>query len=277
MEQPALKPLLLDLLDFVQQRQQMLLAELNDSEREVSGTPALWAARDHIAHITFWKQHLVLTLAALARSETPPVKGNAEVLNPQVFEEQRQRPWPDILLEAQQVHADLLTNLQPFTDADLARDLQLAHEGEDGTVAESQPLWSVILSQGFWHPLEHFTQFYLDRDDVLHASRVQQAWADRVMQPGVPPFIQSIGLYTLALFYATTKQEAPTREALRQATAINPDPTMESIVLYHLARFYASTNQKSKAQETLSHVLALNPALSEFCEQDPDLRPLLEE
>jgi hypothetical protein len=54
------------------------------------------------------------------------------VLNPQVFEEQRQRPLSDILLESQQVHADLLAHLQHFTDADLARDLQLAHDGEDG-------------------------------------------------------------------------------------------------------------------------------------------------
>lgn len=277
MEKPALKPVLLYLLDFAQAKQQMLLAELDEGEREVFGTPVLWAARDHVAHITFWKRHLSLTLAALARSERPPVKGNAEVLNPQVFEEQRQRPLSDILLESQQVHTDLLAHLQHFTDDDLARELQLAYEREDGIVAESQPLWSAILSQGFWHPLEHFTQFYLDRDYVLYASCIQQAWADRVMQPEVPAVIQSIGLYTLALFYATTKQEAPANKALQQALALNPDPTMESIVLYHLVSFYAATKQEVKAQKALLRALTLNPSLAEFFRQDADIRPLLEE
>ncbi len=275
MEQSLLKPVLLDLLDFAQSRQQMLLAELNDSEREVPGTMDLWAARDHVAHITFWKRHLSLTLAALVRSEKPPFKGNVEMLNPQVFEEQRNRPLSDILLEAEQVHAGLISHLQHFTDDDLARDLQLAHEEENGAIAENQPLWSFILSQGFWHPLEHFTQFYLDHDNVQHATCIQQAWAERVALPSVSHIIQSIGLYTLALFYATTKQEAHSQEALRQALTLNPDPITESIVLYHLVRFYASSHQEAKAQETLRRVLTLNPALIEFCEQDPDIRPLL--
>lgn len=102
---------------------------------------------------------------------------------------------------------------------------------------EGQPLWDAILSSGFWHPQSHFTQFYLDRNDVLRATQIQEAWADNVMQ-----------------------REAPT--------------VMRSIALYNLACFYATMNQVTKAQEVLRQALVLNPALTEFFKQDPDLASL---
>ncbi|MDQ2716113.1 MAG: hypothetical protein M3Z08_14500 [Chloroflexota bacterium] len=61
----SLKPMLLDLLDFTQITQHTLIAELDDAERTTSGTPIHWSARDHVAHLTFWKRHLVCQLHAL--------------------------------------------------------------------------------------------------------------------------------------------------------------------------------------------------------------------
>lgn len=275
MSQTLLKPVLLDLLNITQVAQQKLITELNDTERTAVGTQGHWSARDYVAHLTFWKRHLAFTLIALARSETPSGKGDAEALNAQVFEEQRERPWSDILLDAQQAHAELLASVECFTEDDFARaDWFLPKDGDEGAFSEGQPLWSIILGNGFWHLLEHFTQFYLDRNDVLRATQVQQAWTDKVIQPEVPSVIQSIGLYTLANFYTTTKQEASARESLRQAVALNPDPVMESFVLYNLASFHASINQVAKAQEVLRHALTLNPDLAEFSKQDPDLASL---
>ncbi|TMD94527.1 MAG: hypothetical protein E6I79_02420 [Chloroflexi bacterium] len=72
-----LKPALLDLLNFTQATQQTLIAELNETEREAPGTSVHWSARDHVAHLTFWKHHLSRHLGALCRSETPPSKGDA--------------------------------------------------------------------------------------------------------------------------------------------------------------------------------------------------------
>lgn len=224
MEHPPLKLLLLDLLTATQTTQHTLVRELNDTERTAIGTLVHWSARDHVAHLTFWKQRLSLTLAALARSETPPSKGDIEALNAQVFAEQRERPWSDILLEAEQAHADLLAHLEHFTEEDLARShWLLLEDGEDGIVPQGQPLWSSILSNGYWHPQEHFTQFYLDRNDVLHATQLQEAWTGNVMQREVPPVMQSIALCQLASFYAATNQRASAQAALRQALALNPD------------------------------------------------------
>ena len=225
------KRVLLDLLDDTQVEQQRLISELNDTEREASGTSAHWSARDHIAHLTFWKQHLSRTLAALARSETPPSKGDTEALNAQVFEEQRERPWSDILLEAKQAHADLLANLEHLTEEDLDKSHWYwlpRDDGEDGSFPEGQPLWSIILSNGYWHLQEHFTQFYLDRNDVSHATQLQEAWTENMMQREVPPVIQSIALCQPAIFYATTNQKAKAQEMWHQALAL--DPTLTEIL-----------------------------------------------
>ena len=146
-----------------------------------------------------------------------------------------------------------------------------SEEGEEAP----QPLRDRILNHGFRHPLEHFTQFYLERDDVEQATRMQQRWADSVQRPELPAGIRAISLYTLALFYATTKQEIPALETLRQARAFNPDPGIQSIILYTLAHSYATSQQPARAAKSLREALALNPALAEYSRADPDLQHLL--
>ncbi len=213
-----LKPVLLDLLNFTQIAQQTLITELNDTEREAPSISARWSARDHVAHLTFWKHHLSQHLGALARSEEPPSKGDTEALNAQVFEEQRKRSWADILLDAEQAHIDLLASVERFSEDDLGSSgWPPPQDGAQGVFSESPPLWGIILGNGFWHLLEHFTQFYLDRNEVVRATELQQALADKVMQEDLPGDMQSIGLYTLALFYAMTKQGASAQEALSRA------------------------------------------------------------
>jgi hypothetical protein len=88
MSSKPLKPALLDLLNFPQAAQQTLIIELDETERETPGTSGRWSARDHVAHLTFWKHHLSRHLGALARWEGPPSKGDTEALNAQVFQEQ---------------------------------------------------------------------------------------------------------------------------------------------------------------------------------------------
>ncbi len=62
MTQHAFKPVLLDLLRQAQMSQNTFIQELSPSERAALGTPELWAAKDHVAHMTFWRQRLVLRL-----------------------------------------------------------------------------------------------------------------------------------------------------------------------------------------------------------------------
>ncbi len=223
MEQPSLKPLLRDLLTFAQTAQATFVRELSEAERTAIGSSAHWSARDHVAHLTFWKQDDCVMLAALARSESPPSAGDTDMLNKRVFEEQRERSWEAILFDTQQVHAELLASVGRLSEDDLARTDWFPPAGEsENTTPESQPLWDLMLSHGFWHPLEHLTQFYLERDEVLRATQVQHAWVDKVNQPEIPATLRGIGLATLASFYLGTSRPSSAQEPLRQALAFHP-------------------------------------------------------
>lgn len=225
MEHILLKPMLLDLLNDTQSAQQALLAGLSDSERGAIGTPEHWSARDHVAHITFWKQRHSLILAALARNETPPRFDDVEHLNAQTFEEQRQRQWPDVLLESERAHIELIAHVQRFTEDDLASSKWFTQDEDDGVFPTGRPLWDAILGSGYWHPQAHFTQFYLDRNDVAGATHMQEAWVNTLEQYEVLPAMRGITLYNLACFYATTNQSEKAPAVLRQALLLNPDLT----------------------------------------------------
>src|SRR6185437_7125828 len=106
-EQPF-RSVLLDLLRQARLDQAAFLQALSAAERAAIGTPEHWSAKDHIAHMTFWRQRLVLKLIAILRQETPPASEDFEQLNPQIFEEQRERPWSDILSEDEQVYHALI-------------------------------------------------------------------------------------------------------------------------------------------------------------------------
>ncbi|HVB72890.1 MAG TPA: hypothetical protein VNE38_04975, partial [Ktedonobacteraceae bacterium] len=108
MTQRAFKPILLDLLRQAQLSQNAFFEELIPAELAAIGTPEYWSAKDHVAHMTFWRQRLVFRLQALIRQETQPQPDDFEQLNPIIFEKQRYRPWSEILSESDQVYAELI-------------------------------------------------------------------------------------------------------------------------------------------------------------------------
>ncbi|MDQ2713822.1 MAG: hypothetical protein M3Z08_02835 [Chloroflexota bacterium] len=68
-------------------------------------TPDLWSVKDHVAHMTFWRQHLVLKLDASLQHQAQPLSvGTFEERNPVVFAEQQHRPWADIHAESEQAY-----------------------------------------------------------------------------------------------------------------------------------------------------------------------------
>src|SRR5579884_3688159 len=99
MSEPHFKPFLLDLLRQGQISQNTFFQELPPAELDIVGTLNYWTAKDHVAHLTFWRQRLVLRLQALFRREPQPKTEPFEKLNPIIFEENRYRSWPEILSE----------------------------------------------------------------------------------------------------------------------------------------------------------------------------------
>ena len=71
MPESAFKPILLDLIRDARRAQVEFVAALDATERAAIGTPDHWSAKDHVAHMTFWRQQLILKLQAIVAHETP--------------------------------------------------------------------------------------------------------------------------------------------------------------------------------------------------------------
>jgi len=165
MTQHAFKPILIDLLRQAQISQNTFMQELTPAERAAIGTPELWAAKDHVAHMTFWRQRLVLRLQALLRKAPQPKSEDFEELNPLIFEEQRYRSWSDIIAESDQVYADLIALADQLSEEDLT-----AFNRFDW-MQEGMPLYTSFMGNCYEHTQNHLAQYSI-RVNTIHPTGV---------------------------------------------------------------------------------------------------------
>ncbi len=216
MTQHAFKPVLLDLLRQAQISQNTFMQELPLAERTALGTPELWAAKDHVAHMTFWRQRLVLIVQAILRKAPHPTSEDFEELNPIIFEEQRSRSWSEIMTESDHVYADLIA----LTDQLAEEDLTAFHRFD--WMDEGMPLYTSFMGNCYEHTQNHLAQYSVDRDDLERALDTYEAWAKRVLEAGVPETLQGYVFYNLACFYATHSRVEKASMPLQQAFTLYP-------------------------------------------------------
>jgi tetratricopeptide (TPR) repeat protein len=216
MNDQPFKPILLDLLHQAHLDLGAFLQELNDVEHTAIGTPERWSAKDHIAHLTFWRQRLALKLAAILCQETPSSFENFLQLNDQVFEEHHHRPWSDIFLEAEHSYYTLTTLTQQLREEDL-----VAFNRFDW-IPNQEPLYTLFMGFSYEHAQQHLAQYYLDRQDLPQAIHIFETWANRVIQAQAPEVLKGMVLYNLACFYATHSQVEKAAVALPHALTLAP-------------------------------------------------------
>lgn len=216
MTQHLFKPLLLDLLRQAQVNQNAFFQQLPSAELEIIGEPDYWSAKDHVAHLTFWRRRLVCRLQALLRQERPPASEDFEQINPIVFAENRYRTWPDILAESDQVYAELIALTEQLTEEDLTafNRFDWIHEG--------LPLYLLYMGNCYEHTQIHLEYYLTERHDLQRATEIHEEWTSRVIEMEVPDALKGNLLYNLACFYATHDQLEKAKVTLQQAIALYP-------------------------------------------------------
>ncbi len=213
----AFKPVLLDLLRKAQSEQNAFFQELPPAELQIVGEPDFWSAKDHVAHLTFWRRRLVQRLTAILQGqELPPDAQSYEQLNPIIFAEQRERPWSAIHAESEQVYAELLKLTEQLSDDELTL------PGRFNWINEGEPLYIAFMGNCYEHTQEHLTQYYLDRHDLPRATQIREAWVERVMQSAAPEDLKGTVLYNLACFYALHGQLEKAATLLEKSLALAP-------------------------------------------------------
>lgn len=212
------KPFLLDLLHQAWLGQSAFLQELSDEERAAIGTPDNWSAKDHLAHMTFWKQRLTLKLRAAIHGEAPSTtEKHFEEFNSEVFEERRLSPWSELLSEAEQAHKILIDHVQQLSEEDL-----VAFQRFDWAI-RGEPLGSAIVDTIYEHTLSHLAQYSIEHQNLARAIQLFESWTARVVQPGVPAIVQGQLLYNLACFYALHDQLNRASICIQHALTLYPD------------------------------------------------------
>ena len=217
------KHALLGLLRHAHRAQNAFLRDLDTTERAAAGAPDRWSAKDHVAHLAFWRGRLVVKLKAVLRNETPPGFEDFQSLNVQVFEENRHRPWHDVLLDDGRSYAAQTACIARLIEEDL-----VAFNRFDW-VPDGGPLYGIVMGYSYEHTQQHIAQFHLDRGYLAKATEIHEAWVGRVVQAQSPAVIKAFALYNLACFYATHAQLLKASTTLRQAFRLYPGPRLREL------------------------------------------------
>ena len=191
------------------------------------GTPDNWAAVPLVAHDTDFKAQQSERLSALLSGRVPPAYGEIDHRSAEVYAAYRAQPSAQVLAESRQVTAELIDGTWAVQDEDL--DDPSRHPWLNG-----RKLWLQLIVRGFWHPMGHLGDYYLDHD-----------------QPGRAVALQSHALAT-ARYLAT------------------PAPA-EGMAAYNLACALARADRVPEATDTLATAIGLNRDLRANASRDPDL------
>lgn len=217
MTQHAFKPLLINLLRQGQVGQNTFFQALPPAELEIIGEPDYWSAKDHVAHLTFWRQALVLKLQAHFRQEAQPKSKHFELVNPIVFEQNRYRLWPEILQESDRVYDTLIALTEQLTEEDITAFNRFAW------MSGGIPLYLSYMGNCYEHTQIHLCYYLLERDYLDRALDTHELWASRIVDIDSPHPLKGNILYNLACFYATHDRLQKAVPTLQQAFTLYPD------------------------------------------------------
>ena len=205
-----------------------MIEQLSVAERTEKGSFNHWSAKDVVAHISAWKQQAALTLDAAARGKRQFGIDNVDTFNARIFEEQHTRQWSDVTHDMKRIYEQFVARLENCAEADLIDSRRFVWR-------DNEPLWKLVMCDGYEHPIQHLSNFYLKRENVARATEVQ-----------------ATAVETMARFFRNTDYY--------------------SYALYNLGCLYAKTRRTDEASLIFDEALKLNPGLIVEFQQDPELK-----
>jgi hypothetical protein len=113
------QPELLDLINHAWANWQATLAQVNQSQITQPNAEGHWSVKDIIAHITWHEREMIGLIQARALAGSDLWNLPTHDRNAIIYQQNKDRPLPDILTESQQTHQQLITLLATLTDDEL--------------------------------------------------------------------------------------------------------------------------------------------------------------
>jgi hypothetical protein len=211
-----LRSALVGLIGFAAVEDELLLAAARISSSPEDGRPDSWAALPLVAHNTGFKRQQVIRLRAIRAGKTPQTFADFDHRSPEVYQRYARKTKGQVVNEQRRVAAALVDEIEHVSDDDLldpARNPWL----------RGRHLWLQIVVRGFWHPLGHVGEYYLeheqaDRSLALHSHAIATA-----QYLDAPQQACGMALYSLACVEARLGRLDQAAANVREAVELNTD------------------------------------------------------
>jgi hypothetical protein len=195
---------------------QAYIDALTDEQKAIVGTSDDWSPKDILAHMTAWKEQVVINVQAGKRGESEPVKVDYQVLNGEFFEKHYARSWEEILEYRRETQKDLLKELEAMSDDDFKRTEGVPMQG-------GRPLWQMVVGIVFTHPMGHLRDPVLARGDYARAVEMQKEICRLLSELDDDDAWMGAQQYNLACTYSLVGQKDNAIRTLREALKMTPD------------------------------------------------------
>jgi tetratricopeptide (TPR) repeat protein len=221
---------IIEMLKRADEIKQILVSNLAEEERSISGVYDHWSFKDHVAHCAAWMDRLARELSVAIEGITPTRSEDIEQVNEEIFQEFNRQSWGEVLSYSEEAKSALIEAVQSVSDEEL-------FTGELLPWQSGRELWKLILGTGYTHPLTHYSQAQIKLGNLHQAREIQEEMSEGLMALDESPSWQGVAVYNLACFYALTGEKEQAISGLKEALRLNPtltdwskqDPDFESI------------------------------------------------
>jgi hypothetical protein len=134
------------------------LGRLTDRQKTTLKDAQGWTVKDHLIHMAAWERSVVFFLqgqprhAGLGVDEALYENGSADDVNAAIFQQHKEMPLAEAVVQFRDVHQQLIQLLEPLTDADLHKPYRAYLPDEPG---DDRTAMDVIYSNTTGHFEEH--------------------------------------------------------------------------------------------------------------------------
>ena len=178
-----------------------------------SGSTDEWSPKDILAHIVEWAAITSHRLSAARQGDTPATYTDVDAKNDEIFHQYRTLAYLDILVHAEEINQDIVSQLETFPLVDLL-------DPDRYPWLSGQPLYWRIVHSLYFHPNFHLAQLQLKYGQREAADeRMEQTIRDMLVLDESPRW-QGLYLYNLACYYAIPGDAARALANLKRAFAL---------------------------------------------------------
>jgi tetratricopeptide (TPR) repeat protein len=190
-----------DLVKSVHQELDELIAQLTPEEKARRGSLQLWSAKDMLAHLAFWENHLDRQLASSLDGKEVPMAGDYyNQINDGVLLEHIDQPFEEARAEEAAAYEQFFVIVKGVYPSEMI-------DPQKFIFLQGHSLLERIINTFGNHPIIHISDYYVKNGRFPKARSLQEAITERLR---VFPCWTANAVYNLACFYSLNglKQEA---------------------------------------------------------------------